>query len=89
MAQKEGDEKRMIDEGLGALTETNVKMIGDEAKFINTILHRPMFSFLLIPSARNCVHILHNCISDETVGLGHIIRILGTKLSSPKKQARV
>jgi hypothetical protein len=89
MAQQEGEEKRMIEEGLGALTDTNEEMIGDEAKLINAILHRPMFSFLLIPSARNCVNILHNCISDETVGLGHIIGILGTRLSSPKKQASV
>jgi hypothetical protein len=61
MAQKEGEEKWMIEEGIGALTEINVKMISDEAELINAVLHRPMFSFLLIPSAqlRPCNAQLH------------------------------
>jgi hypothetical protein len=85
VSSRDGEEKRMIDEGLSSMNAINKAMIGKETELLNAVTNRPGFSFLLVPGPGRTVNILHCCSNIEEVGDNHLIGILGTKFSSPKK----
>jgi hypothetical protein len=80
----DGEEKRMIDEGLSLMTNINKAMIGKETELLNAVTNHPGLSFLLIPGpTHHTVNIMHCCSNVEEVRDNHLIGILGKKFSSP------
>jgi hypothetical protein len=86
---QEGEEKRLVEEGLSSMDLVNSTMIGKEVALLNAVTHRPMFSFLLIPCTARSVYILHCCARFAEAGDGQLFGILGTKCSAPKKLVNV